>query len=58
MLHGAYQGIGHGLGRVVGGFLFSSQGSQITFFIFGGFGILMLIMCFAVNKIYKGNKEK
>lgn len=58
MLHRAYHGIGHGLGRVVGGFLFSSLGSQITFSMFGGFGILMLIMYFAVNKMFDGNKEK
>ncbi|XP_068716582.1 major facilitator superfamily domain-containing protein 6-like [Montipora foliosa] len=53
ILHAAYHGIGHGLGRVIGGFLFSSLGSKATFSIFGGFGIIMLIMYFTVNKAFE-----
>jgi len=58
MLHGAYHGIGHGLGRVVGGFLFSYLGAQRTFLIFGGVGIMMLIMYFIVNRNFDATKEK
>ena len=58
MLHGAYYGIGHGLGRVVGGFLFSYLGAQKTFSIFGASGIMMLIMYIAVNKTFENTKKK
>lgn len=53
MLHGVYHGVGHGLGRVIGGFLFSSYGAQVTFSIFGGLGLIMLLMFGSVNKIFE-----
>lgn len=53
MLHGVYHGVGHGLGRVIGGFLFSTYGAQVTFSIFGGLGLIMLLMFASVNKIFE-----
>lgn len=55
MLHGVYHGIGHALGRVIGGLLFGSLGGNTTFSIFGAFGVIMLIMYFAVNKVLEGS---
>lgn len=54
MLHGVYHGIGHALGRVIGGLLFGSLGANATFLIFGAFGVIMLIMYFAVTKVLEG----
>lgn len=45
-----YHGIGHGLGRVLGGCLLSAVGAKATFSSFAALGAVVLIVYFLVNR--------